>query len=198
MMKKSNPSQAQGSPSTPSTDKGLAMGASSVDSAAEVNTIIAQCTAMDDLLRVMLEQAGSIYPSPNWLFGGITDMENPVEVEVLAHSHMRLKTVYLGMRIPILCSPFSHRIFEEHCVSYVGEDLGTLSLLNSHFAETFALSSFMGIPLLFSNKIIGVLYAATLKGEKASAPTESQEEALRNLARAGALAFHQIKTRTSM
>lgn len=164
------------------------------DSQAGAIAAIDLCTTIDSLLQVMLEQAGSIYPCLNWLFGEITDAENPVEVEILAYSPTRLKTVYQGMRIPILRSPFSHRLYEEHRVSYVGEDKGTISLLNPQFTETFALTSLMGVPLLFEGKIIGILFAATFKGENASVPSESQLEALQNVARVGAVMLDRLRT----
>lgn len=157
-----------------------------------------KCTSVDDLHRVLLEQAASIYPCLNWLYGEIPDTDNPVEVEILAYSPTGLNTVYLGMRVPILVSPFSHRLYEEHSLSYVGQDNGTLSNLNPQFVETFALTSFLGVPLLYENKIIGVLFAATFKGENASIPNESQQEALRDLASSGALAIHRIRTQAAL
>ncbi len=163
----------------------------------EIIPTISQCTTLDDLLHKQLEQAASIYPCQNWLYGEIPDPDNPVEVEILAYSPTRLKTVYQGMRVPILVSPFSHRLYEEHSLSYVGEDNGTLSNLNSQFVETFALTSFLGVPMLYENRIIGILFAATFKGENASGPSGSQREALRELASAGAVAIHRIRTQAS-
>jgi len=165
----------------------------STDSPAEDIQDFDQCTTLDALLQAMLARATSIYPCLNWLFGRITDADDPAEVEILAYSPTRLKKVYQGMRIPILHSGFSHRLYGELRLSYVGEDNGTLSLLNPQFVETFALTSFLGVPLLFEGRIIGILYAATFKGEKASAPSESQQEALGNLARAGAAALQRIE-----
>ncbi len=161
-------------------------------------TAVGRCASIDELLQVLLEQAALIYPCLNWLFGEIPDTDNPVEVEILAFSPTRLQKVYLGMRIPILRSTFSQRLYEEKVVSYVGEDNGTISLLNPQFVETFALSSFMGVPLLLEGRIIGILFAATFKGEKASFPSESQLEALRFLARVGALALCRIRSGTAL
>ena len=151
-----------------------------------------QCANLEDLLRMLLEQAAAIYPCQNWLFGQIPDASNPVEVEILAYSPTRLQKVYQGMRIPILKSAFSQRLYQEQRLSYVGEDSATLSRLNPQFVETFALSSFLGVPMLFQGGIIGLLFAATFKGEKASEPSKSQQEALRNLACEGAVALHRI------
>jgi len=174
------------------------MSADPVDPKPQLASAIQRCTTIDDLLWVLLEQAASIYPCQNWLYGEIPDADNPVEVAILAYSPSRLKTVYQGMRVPILLSPFSHRLYEEHGLSYVGEDNGTLSNLNPQFVETFALTSFLGVPLLFENKLIGVLFAATFKGEKASNPNESQQESLRNLASAGAVAIHLFRTQAGL
>lgn len=196
MTEKNTQPQASGSLSLPSPDKGRAKGLGPIDPRV-VLSAIDECATVDDLLQVLLELAGSIYPSLNWLYGEIPDADDPVEVEILAYSPTRLKTVYQGMRIPILVSPFSRRLYEEHHLSYVGEDNGTLSHLNPQFVETFALTSFMGIPLLFEGRIIGILYAATFKGEKASVPSEAQQAALLNLARAGVLALHRIRTRST-
>ena len=179
----------------PISGGGQAMGADPLGSQAKANAAIDQCTTLEDLLPALLEQAASIYPCLNWLFGEITSAAEPVEVEILAYSPTRLKSVYQGMRLPVLQSTFSHRLYEEQLVSYVGEDNGTLSLLNPQFVETFALTSFLGVPLLFDGEIIGILYAATFKGEKPSVPTELQQEALRNLAQMGALALHRISER---
>ena len=196
MTKKPSPDPAQASPSSPSSDGGLANVPDSNGAQVEIIQALDLCITREQLLKLLLEQAAAIYPCLNWLFGRIVDVENPVEVEILAYSPTRFRTVYLGMRIPILHSSFSHRLYEEKRLSYVGEDNETISLLNPQFVETFALTSFMGVPMLFEARIIGLLYAATFKGEKAAVPSESQQVALHNLAQAGALAYQRIQTQT--
>lgn len=153
---------------------------------------------VEDLLRVLLQQVGSIYPCLNWLYGEITDTANPVEVEILAFTPSHFQAVYQGMRVPILQSGFSHRLYEQRQISYVGEDTDTLSLLHPQFVETFALTSFMGVPLLFEDRVIGALFAATFKGEAAQAPDAGQLEALQDIARVGALALHRMKAQAAL
>ncbi|MBL0210180.1 MAG: GAF domain-containing protein [Holophagaceae bacterium] len=190
MTKETDPNQAPENAAASAPDRGPAGGA-------DPDVALEQCAAKEDLLGLLLERATSIYPCENWLFGEIPDPENPVEVEILAYSPTRLQKVYQGMRIPILQSGFSRRLYQEHCLSYVGEDNGSITQLNPQFVETFALSSFMGVPLLFEDRIAGILFAATFKGEKACVPSESQQEALMRLAQAGALALHRIQAQAA-
>ena len=119
MTKETTPIQAHRSPEASSPDEGRALGTDPADPQVEVIPAISQCTTIEGLLQVLLEQAGSIYPCLNWLFGEIPDEDNPVEVEILAYSPTRLQSVYQGMRIPILQSPFSQRLYEEDRKSVV-------------------------------------------------------------------------------
>lgn len=186
MTKETNPNQAPETSTTPAPGRG-----------AGLNAAIGSCAAKDDLLELLLERATSIYPCQNWLFGEIPDTDHPVEVEILAYSPTRLQKVYQGMRIPILQSGFSRRLYQGRRLSYVGEDNGTITELNPQFVETFALSSFMGVPLLFEDSIVGILFAATFKGEQACVPSESQQEALMDLAESGASALHRLRTQAA-
>ncbi len=191
MTQESRSTQPAGIPAIPS-DGGFRA------SLAERILAISLCATLEELHQVMLQQADSIYPSQHWLYGEITDPARPVEVEILAFTQSRFQSVYQGMRVPILRSQFSHRLYEEQQISYVGEDTDTLSNLNPQFVETFALSSFMGIPLLFEDRVIGALFSATFKGETAKAPDGFQLEALQDIARVGALALHRMKVQAAL
>ena len=159
---------------------------------------ISLCETIEDLMHVMLNRAEAIYPCLNWLYGEIPDPANPEEVEIRAFTHTPFKAIFTGMRVPILKSTFSHRLYEEKRLSYVGEDTGTLGELNPSFVETFALTSFLGMPLVFGGKVVGALFAATFKGESPKAPSDAQVCALQNLALVSAMALHRMRIQTAL
>jgi PAS domain S-box-containing protein len=153
------------------------------------------CHTEEELMQVLIGRAAAILDCPNWTVGRVLPGEPPREVELLAFTpalHARFLDSIQGMHLPILDSPFSRVLYQDKQLSFVRDSQVEAHQLNPNFVETFAIRSFLGIPLLGDGRVAGVLFAVAFLNEAALDPSDAQFASLQNLVRVAALAWNRL------
>ncbi len=155
------------------------------------------CRTEEEIFGVLMGRAGKIYPSSQWAVGKLTDAsDGQQEFELQAWTppvHAQLGDVLKGLRLPIMATGFSRMLYFEHRTVVVEDCPNHPDQFDPVAAQRFGLRSLMGVPLVQSGQLVGVLYGLAFLQDDPLILNPFQESGLQNLCRVAALALDRIR-----
>ena len=160
------------------------------------------CRAEQEIFDALMVRAEKILPSAHWAIGKLSDVhEGRQEFELQAWTqsmHAQLGDVLVGLRLPIMATDFSRKIYFEHQIVLVDDCPNHPDQFDPLAAQRFGLRSILGVPLAQSGNLVGVLYCVAFLGEPALAVSDFQARGLQNLCRITALALDRQRTQAAL
>src|SRR5690348_3458388 len=120
------------------------------------------CRTEPEIFGVLMSRAEKLFPNTHWAVGKLSDTaDGRPEVELQAWTpsvHAQLGDVLKGLRLPIMATGFSHKLYFEHHIVVVEDCPSHPEQFDPVAAQRFGLRSLMGVPLVQSGHLVGVLY----------------------------------------
>lgn len=155
------------------------------------------CRTEEEIFGVLMGRAGKVYPSQQWAVGRLTDAANgEQEFELQAWTpgvYAQLGEVLRGLRLPIMATNFSRMLYFEHRTVVVEDCPRHPEQFDPVAAQRFRLRSLMGVPLVQSGQLVGVLYGLAFMQDDPLIVSPFQERGLQNLCRVAALALDRMR-----
>ncbi|HXC16584.1 MAG TPA: PAS domain S-box protein [Holophagaceae bacterium] len=160
------------------------------------------CRTEPEIFGVLMSRAEKLFPNTHWAVGKLSDTEDgKPEFELQAWTpsvHKQLGDVLKGLRLPIMATGFSHKLYFEHRIVVVEDCPSHPEQFDPVAAQRFGLRSLMGVPLVQSGHLVGVLYGLAFLHEAPLALSELQSSGLQNLGRVSALALDRQRTHAEL
>ncbi|HEU4951849.1 MAG TPA: PAS domain S-box protein [Holophagaceae bacterium] len=151
------------------------------------------CREEREIFEVLMSRAARLYPNPHWAVGKLSmGSEGRQEFEVQAWTpsvEARLGPVLQGLRLPIMATDFSRKIYLEHQIVVVEDCPNHPGQFDPVAAQRFGLRSLIGVPLVQTGHLVGVLYGLAFLDEAPLQVGDLQSSGLQNLGRVSALAL---------
>lgn len=155
------------------------------------------CRTEEEVFGVLMGRAGKIYPSQQWAVGKLADAaDGQQEFELQAWTpavYAQLGEVLKGLRLPIMATNFSRMLYFEHRTVVVEDCPKHPEQFDPVAAQRFGLRSLMGVPMVQSGQLVGVLYGLAFLQDDPLIVSPFQERGLQNLCRVAALALDRIR-----
>ncbi len=160
------------------------------------------CRTEPEIFGVLMSRAGKLFPNTHWAVGKLSDApDGKPEFELQDWTpsvHAQLGDVLKGLRLPIMATGFSHKLYFEHRIVVVEDCPGHPEQFDPVAAQRFGLRSLMGVPLVQSGHLVGVLYGLAFLHEIPLVLTELQSSGLQNLCRVSALALDRQRAHAEL
>ncbi|HET6330767.1 MAG TPA: PAS domain S-box protein [Holophagaceae bacterium] len=160
------------------------------------------CRTEPEIFGVLMSRAEKLFPNTHWAVGKLSDApDGKPEFELQAWTpsvHKQLGDVLKGLRLPIMATGFSHKLYFEHRIVVVEDCPSHPEQFDPVAARRFGLRSLMGVPLVQSGHLVGVLYGLAFLHEPPLVLSELQSSGLQNLCRVSALALDRQRTHAEL
>lgn len=160
------------------------------------------CNTETEIFGVLMSRAEKLFPNTHWAIGKLADTpEGKPEFELQAWTpsvYAQLGDVLKGLRLPIMATGFSHKLYFEHRIVVVEDCPSHPEQFDPVAAQRFGLRSLMGVPLVQSGHLVGVLYGLAFLHELPLALSELQSSGLQNLCRVSALALDRQRAHAEL
>ena len=160
------------------------------------------CKEEQEIFDALMSRAERILPKANWAVGKLSDVKDGrQEFELQAWTHTlqaRFGDALRGLRLPIMATDFSRKIYFEHQIVLVDDCPNHPDQFDPLAAQRFSLRSIMGVPMAQSGHLVGVLYCVAFLGEPPLEATDFQSRGLQNLCRVAALALDRQRAHAEL
>ena len=160
------------------------------------------CREEQEIFDALMSRAERILPKAHWAIGKLSDeKEGRQEFELQAWTPTmfeRFGTMLQGLRLPIMATDFSRKIYFEHQIVLVEDCPNHPEQFDPLAAQRFNLRSILGVPLAQSGHLVGVLYCVAFLGEPILQASEFQRRGLQNLCRVAALALDRQRAQADL
>ncbi|HTL98190.1 MAG TPA: PAS domain S-box protein, partial [Holophagaceae bacterium] len=160
------------------------------------------CKEEQEIFEALMSRAERILPKANWAVGKLSDVKDGrQEFELQAWTptlQARFGDALRGLRLPIMATDFSRKIYFEHQIVLVEDCPNHPEQFDPLAAQRFSLRSIMGVPMAQSGHLVGVLYCVAFLGEALLEVTDFQARGLQNLCRVAALALDRQRAHAEL
>ena len=160
------------------------------------------CKEEQEIFDALMSRAERILPKAHWAIGKLSDVKDGrQEFELQAWTstmYERFGDILKGLRLPIMATDFSRKIYFEHQIVLVEDCPNHPEQFDPLAAQRFTLRSILGVPLAQSGHLVGVLYCVAFLGEPMLQATDFQRRGLQNLCRVAALALDRQRAHAEL
>ena len=160
------------------------------------------CRSEPEIFGVLMGSAEKLFPHRHWAVGKLSDgADGRQEFELQDWTpsvHAQLGDVLRGLRLPIMATGFSHKLYFDHCIVVVEDCPNHPEQFDPVAAQRFGLRSLLGVPLVQDGHLVGVLYGLAFLHEPPLILSELQSSGLQNLCRVSALALDRRRAQAEL
>ncbi|MBS1767394.1 MAG: PAS domain S-box protein [Acidobacteria bacterium] len=160
------------------------------------------CRTEQEIFDALMSRAEKIFPKDHWAIGKLSDVKDgrqEFELEAWTSTMQeRFGDTLKGLRLPIMATDFSRKIYFEHQIVLVEDCPNHPDQFDPLAAQRFGLRSILGVPLAQSGHLVGVLYCVAFLEEPSLMANDFQARGLQNLCRVAALALDRQRAHSEL